>query len=90
MTIPFERTRALIQTKEFLQALLDPTETPRVPKALRDQAKRLLRHYPTYFDLEKAHRALPELYGPVPPFSRMTASAETQSVIAAVRQGPGD
>lgn len=70
MTIPYERTRALVLTKEFLQALLDPKQTPRVPRSLRGRAKALLRHYPSLFEIEIVHKALPESYGPVPPFSR--------------------
>lgn len=70
MTIPFERTRALVLTKEFLQALMDPNQTPRVPRSVRGWAKGLLRHYPGLFEIELAHKALPDWYGPVPPFSR--------------------
>ncbi|WP_345774098.1 BPSL0761 family protein [Hydrogenophaga sp. YM1] len=46
MTIPFERTRAVLQTRELLKRLMDPKDTPRVPRWLRGQAKSLLRHYP--------------------------------------------
>jgi len=70
MTVPFERTRALVQAKEFLEAMLDPKQTPRVPKALRGHAKALLRHYPELYEIELAHQARPDWYGPVPPFSR--------------------
>lgn len=45
MTILLERTRALILTKEFLAAMLDPTQTPR-PRSMRGKAKTLLRHDP--------------------------------------------
>lgn len=71
MTIPYERTRALVQTKEFLEAMLDPKATPRVPHWMRGKAKALLRHYPGLYEIERAHKALPEAFGPVPPFSRM-------------------
>ncbi len=70
MTTPYERTRALIETKSFLQELQNPKLTPRVPAAVRDIARKLLRHYPSYSEVELAHKALPHLYGPVPPFSR--------------------
>ena len=40
MTVPFERTRALVQTKQFLEALMDPTEAPRVSRWIRDKLKR--------------------------------------------------
>jgi hypothetical protein len=51
MTIPSERTRAVTQTEEFLYSLLDPKKTPRVPKSVREEAHRLLRHYPNKFDM---------------------------------------
>lgn len=35
MTVPFERTRALVLTKEFLEAMLDPKQTPRTPRWMR-------------------------------------------------------
>ena len=70
MTIPYERTRALLETKIFLQQLQDPKLTPRVPASVREHARALLRHYPSYADIELAHKALPMFYGPVPPFSR--------------------
>lgn len=46
MTIASERTRAVNYTRDFLRDLLDPNKTPRVPTYIRDQAHRLLRHYP--------------------------------------------
>ena len=73
MTVPFERTRALIETKIFLLKLVDTKRLPRVPKSVRQHAEYLLRHYPSYEDIELAHKALPECYGPVPPFQRMHA-----------------
>ncbi len=90
MTIPYERTRALIQTYELLQSLLDRQATPRVPRWLREEARRLLRHYPTYSNLELAHKALPHLYGPVPPFSRLSGTVDVQGVIAASMAADGD
>lgn len=71
MTVAFERTRALVQTKEFLEAMLDPKATPRVPRWMRGRAKALLRHYPGLAEIEVVHKALPDEFGPVPPFSRM-------------------
>jgi hypothetical protein len=52
MTIPVERTNAVVYTREFLLSLLDPKETPRIPKAIRKQALRLLRHYPSKFEMD--------------------------------------
>ena len=85
MTTPFERTRALIQTRELLKSLQDAGETPRIPRWLRDEARVLLRHYPDYSAIEMAHKALPHLYGPVPPFSRLSGSAEVLGVIDATK-----
>jgi len=51
MTVPNERLRAVIQTREFLLKLLNPQETPRVPKKIRRQAGNCLKHYPHVFDM---------------------------------------
>lgn len=83
VTIPFERTRALLQTKQFLEAMLDPKKTPRVPRWMRGKAKALLQHYPGLCEIEMAHKALPEEFGPVPPFSRLSGTGDVQAVIDA-------
>lgn len=44
MTMPSERTRAIIQTREFL---VDLSRDQALPEALRTEARRLLRHYPS-------------------------------------------
>jgi hypothetical protein len=51
MTVPVERTNAVIHTEKFLYDLLDPKKTPRVPKDVRAQARRLLRHYPCEYHM---------------------------------------
>ena len=51
-------------------------------------AKALLKHYPTYADIEQAHKALPDTFGPVPPFSRLHSSPQTEAVIQASTQAP--
>jgi hypothetical protein len=53
VTLPTERTNAVLRTERFLIELLDPKKTPRVPKAIRQQASRLLKHYPTQYDMEE-------------------------------------
>lgn len=52
MTIPLERTNAVIWTEQFLIDLCDPKKTPRVPKIYRDHARMLLRHYPSRDQME--------------------------------------
>lgn len=51
MTLPFERKLAIKNTREFLKSLLDPKKTPKVPLELRKQARSLLKHYPSDFDM---------------------------------------
>jgi hypothetical protein len=52
MTLPYERTRAVVQTEEFLNDLINPEKTPKVPKEIRKQAYFLLRHYPNQVDMK--------------------------------------
>ena len=73
MTIPSERSRALIETKSFLLKLVDTKRLPLVPKSVRQHAEYLLRHYPSYEDIELAQKALPDCCTPVPPFQQMHA-----------------
>lgn len=86
MTIPYERTRAVVQTRELLKRLLDPKATPRVPRWLRGQAETLLRHYPTFADIERVHRDVPDLFGPAPPFSRLSGTTTVQGVIDGTKE----
>ncbi|MEY2116228.1 MULTISPECIES: BPSL0761 family protein [Rhodanobacter] len=43
MTLPYERSRAVIETRQFLKELLT---NARVPASVRGEARNLLRHYP--------------------------------------------
>lgn len=52
MTIPSERTRAVLFAQEFLEDLCNPKKTPKVPKYIRQQAGIILRYYPNKFDLD--------------------------------------
>ena len=63
MTMPYERTRAVLQTREFLKLLLDSGATPVLPKDIRDEALRLLRHYPVPSDMAMANLACPSWFG---------------------------
>lgn len=69
MTEPHQRTRALLETNQFLYELQDPKLMPRVPAAVRKLAGKLLQHYPSYADIELVHKKLPLIFGPSPPFS---------------------
>ncbi len=64
MTTPDERTRAVLHTRDFLEALVSPDGQPGVPAEVREEARRLLRHYPDVTDLRLASIALPLKFGP--------------------------
>lgn len=61
MTLPDERYRAVKYTAEFLSRLAGG-EYLRVPKAVRDEARSLLRHYPSQWDLQRAAATSPEVF----------------------------
>lgn len=41
-----QRVAAVVATRDFLLRLSNPSDTPRVPREVRREAKALLRHYP--------------------------------------------
>ena len=59
VTLPDERYRAVIQTEKFLKEILS---TPRVPKAIKDRARSCLRHYPVWYDMQRAAEAAPDVF----------------------------
>ena len=59
MTLPDERYRAVVQTQRFLLEILT---TPRVPKAIKDQARSCLRHYPNEYDMHRAAEGSPDIF----------------------------
>jgi hypothetical protein len=59
MTLPDERYRAVVQTQRFLLRILT---TPRVPKAVKDEARACLRHYPSDFDMNRAAEGSPDIF----------------------------
>jgi hypothetical protein len=72
MTMPSERTAAIVWTRAFLVRLSSPympDGCKRIPAAVRQEARRLLKHYPHTFDLaqgdtlcqEKATKLLDEV-----------------------------
>lgn len=63
MTTPHERTRALEQAKEILDAILSSEEWPDLPVELRQQARTVLRHYPGQRDLRVLSRIAPAYFG---------------------------
>ena len=64
MTLPDERYRSMIWAEKFLQDLLDPQKTPRVPKNIRAHARSILRHYPGNYYIEQLARRSPDIIAP--------------------------
>ena len=61
MTLPDERYRAVLYAQQFL-ARLAGGDYPRVPKAVRAEARSILRHYPLWYDMQRAAQAAPEVF----------------------------
>jgi uncharacterized protein (UPF0147 family) len=63
MTMPNERRQAVNRTRQFLVDLIDPKKTSRVPRNVREQAYRCLKHYPGDWDMEEAAEQAPKVFG---------------------------
>jgi hypothetical protein len=72
MTLPVERYRAIGQTQQFLIDLLDGRTYPRVPRAVKAEASRLLRHYPSQYHIDRLAEQAPDIIRPdIEPLTRM-------------------
>ena len=58
MTMPDERYRSVVYAEQFLQRLAGG-EYPRVPKAVREEARGLLRHYPSQYYMDQIAEQMP-------------------------------
>ena len=63
MTLNYERSSAVKATRRFLMDLMDPKQTPRVPRKIRQQARSMLKHYPEDFHMEVAAKSIPHIFG---------------------------
>lgn len=64
MTTPTERTQAILQTRELLEALaVQPSASPEALEDLREQAAALLQHYPDATHLESASWNCSNIFG---------------------------
>jgi hypothetical protein len=61
LTLPDERYRSVKWAQGFLSRLAGG-DIPRVPKAVRDEARSILRHYPSDWDMNRAASAAPEVF----------------------------
>lgn len=85
MTTPFQRTKALVLTKELLRRLSSLGDDV-VPLSISVEAEALLRHYPTLLEIDSAHKASPKIFGPAPPFDRYTPNPEILGILDAASQ----
>jgi hypothetical protein len=63
MTTPDERTRAVVETRDFLLMLAGADEVT-IPGLVQSVATGLLRHYPLDVDLAVSALALPGVWAP--------------------------
>ena len=78
MTLPDERYRSVKWAASFLSRLAGG-DIPRVPKAVRDEARSILRHYPGQWDLKRLEAACPEVVQErMEPLHRMVVSYGTE------------
>ena len=61
MTLPDERYRSVVHAEKFLSRLAGG-HYARVPKAVREEARALLRHYPTDWDMQRTARMAPDVF----------------------------
>ncbi|MDR8401857.1 HAD domain-containing protein [Paraburkholderia sp. USG1] len=78
MTVPEERTKAVRETREFLEKLHN-SETEILWGLVRTMAGQLLRHYPLDVDLTASASASPGLWGPLGDAQFMNAAANRRS-----------
>ena len=78
MTLPDERYRAVLAAEEFLYELLDPKKT-KVPKRIREQARSILRHYPSDWHMVAVCDVMPEYFRTeLDPLTKMVMNYENQ------------
>jgi hypothetical protein len=74
VTLPDERYRAVRAAESFLQRLAGGVY-PRVPKAVREEAAAVLRHYPNKWELDIAASDSPDIFQEkMEPLHRMVAA----------------
>ena len=61
MTLPDERYRSVKYAQEFLSRLAGG-QYARVPKAVRDEARSILRHYPSTWDMQRTALQAPDVF----------------------------
>ena len=77
MTTPYERTKAVIATRDFLQ-MLAVAEEIAVPGLVQSVALSLLRHFPLAADVDVSAAALPGLWAPAVRLRSSSSSGESR------------
>ena len=65
MTLPDQRTRAVLNAREFLVRLLSPyveNGLKRIPGPVRQEARHILKHFPNSVDVYEAGLDSPEVF----------------------------
>lgn len=78
MTLPQEEVNSLNATRAFMYDLLNPAATPRVPREVRERARRVVKHFP--FEVHVRAR-YPDVFG-VSALSPSPESAELETLRA--------
>jgi hypothetical protein len=69
MTLPDERTRAVLRARDFLLRVMLPASQgglAKIPLAVRKEARSVLKHYPREFDMANPDKAFKALALPSP------------------------
>jgi transposase-like protein len=77
MTLPDERYRAMRCGYQFLMELCNPAATPKVPRAIRERARSILRHYPGQYHFEMIAQALPNEFSKTSSFLKLANKQES-------------
>lgn len=56
MTLPYERYNAIEQARQLLMDMMVPGN--KIPKPMRERARRALKHFPSSFDMEQLAEGL--------------------------------
>jgi hypothetical protein len=62
MTLPDERYRSVVRTRQLLLNLCNPEHTPRVPKIVREEAMNCLRHFPSEWEMKETADLAPRMF----------------------------
>jgi hypothetical protein len=90
MTMPFERTRAVLQTGDFLKWVLGAEATSEMFMQAKREARTLLRHYPSSIDLHRVHLACPMWFGPTLDLNGPMPPDEVERLVAGLDSAEHD